>query len=222
MKSFDPVWEEIYSEGRQLNRYPYSNVVSFLYRYRRRDGQPSSVVEVGFGGGNNLWFAAREGFQVSGVEGSPSAVRFAKERFAAEGLGGDLRQGDFTQLPFPAETFDLAIDRAALSQTGRTSCAQAVAEIYRVLKPGGTFYSELYSDRGTSRGQPGPDGTLVDIEGPYPGVGQMRFCSRRDIADLFAQFRIESLIHVEEAELGQPPFEVGAYWCTIARKPDAV
>jgi cyclopropane fatty-acyl-phospholipid synthase-like methyltransferase len=36
------------------------------------------ILELGFGTGANLWFAAREGFSVFGVEGSKTAVSIAK------------------------------------------------------------------------------------------------------------------------------------------------
>jgi SAM-dependent methyltransferase len=74
------------------------------------------VLELGCGTGNNLWFAAREGFQVCGLDASATAVAFARERLEAEGLTADVRVGDFTQkLPYPDAFFDFIIDRAALS-----------------------------------------------------------------------------------------------------------
>jgi len=94
----DPIWEsEIYSQGHHLNRYPFDAVVSFLFRYRPRDKprEQTDVLEIGCGAGNNLWFAAREGFRVAGIDGSESAISFAQKRFESEKLSGDLRVGNF-------------------------------------------------------------------------------------------------------------------------------
>ena len=50
--------------------------------------------------GNNLWFAAREGFRGAGTDGSPSAIEYASKRLADEGLTGDLHAGDFIFILF--------------------------------------------------------------------------------------------------------------------------
>ena len=45
--------------------YPFDNVVTFLFRNYPKDKQSEiNILEVGCGGGNNLRFAAREGFNV--------------------------------------------------------------------------------------------------------------------------------------------------------------
>ena len=142
--ALDPFWEqEIYAQGRHLNRYPFDGVVSFVNRWRPRDKSRADcgVVEVGCGAGNNLWFAAREGFRVAGIDGSESAIAFAQRRLSEEGLEGDLRSGDFTELPWPDESFDLAVDRCSLTCAGRDAQRQAVAELHRVLRPGGCFFT---------------------------------------------------------------------------------
>ena len=114
--SFQEIWEKKYASGHQ-SFYPWDIVVSFIYRNRCKSKKNSehSVLEVGFGTGNNLWFAAREGFKVSGVEGSHTAVSVAKKRFAQDELSGDLRTGNFTKLPFEDDYFDLAFDRGSLT-----------------------------------------------------------------------------------------------------------
>ena len=96
MQSFDPVWDEIYGSGQQLNRYPFSSVVTFLFRNRPRDKDRAAtrILEVGCGAGNNLWFAAREGFDVSGIDASEPVIDHARKWFDAEGLNADLRVAD--------------------------------------------------------------------------------------------------------------------------------
>ena len=79
---FDPVWEQKYSSG-HAERYPWDAVVTFIFRNYPRNVARENVriLEVGFGTGPNLWFASREGFSVSGIEGSQSAVDYARSRF---------------------------------------------------------------------------------------------------------------------------------------------
>jgi ubiquinone/menaquinone biosynthesis C-methylase UbiE len=185
--AFDPVWEaDVYAAGRHLARYPYDSVVSFVFRHAPSDRPRGEVriLEIGCGAGNNLWFAAREGFRVAGIDGSRSAIEYARRRFAEEGLDGDLRVGDFTALPFDDASFDLVIDRGSTVCVGHTACRLAVREVRRVLVPGGHFHFNPYSDRSTSvlHGRPGPDGTTVDIaQGPLAGLGALCFHSAADV-----------------------------------------
>lgn len=222
LNSFDPIWEDLYASGKHLNKYPFSSVVSFFYRYLPSHLPVADIccLEVGFGAANNLWFLAREGVQVSGVEGSKAAVDYSKQRFAQDNLVGDLREGDFTVLPFQDNSFHMALDRGALCHTGKSLAQKAVAEIWRTLKPGGHFYSEGYSDRSTARGKSGADGTLLCMtEGPITGIGQMAFYSRSQIEELFADgWSLERLEHVETIDMLKKPYEVLACWCVTARK----
>jgi 2-polyprenyl-3-methyl-5-hydroxy-6-metoxy-1,4-benzoquinol methylase len=81
-KTLDPIWEEKYSAG-HAQRYPWDPVVTFIFRNAPRDRPRSEVriLEVGCGTASNLWFAAREGFNVAGVDGGESAIAYAKQRF---------------------------------------------------------------------------------------------------------------------------------------------
>src|SRR5512136_2850072 len=97
--TFDRIWEDdIYSKGQQLNRYPFDIAVSFIYRNypRHKSRHDVRILEVGCGAGNNLWFAAREGFLVAGIDASESAIAYARKRFAEEGLKGTLLVAEFT------------------------------------------------------------------------------------------------------------------------------
>jgi len=220
--TFDPIWENIYADGKQLNLYPYSGVVSFVFRYRTQVGHADRlrILEIGCGAANNLWFAAREGHEVFGIDASSSAIEFAKNRFDAENLEGTFITGDFTDLPFTDNFFDFAINRAAISQTGGTAAKRAVDEVFRVLKPTGKFYNEIYSDTTTRGGRNGPDGVTIDITGPLAGVGQIKFYSRAEIGSvLFRDWTILELKHhtIENLKLSVP--EIVGEWHIVAEKP---
>jgi SAM-dependent methyltransferase len=220
MGDFDPVWDEIYEGGRQLNKYPYTSIVSFLMSKidLHNIGSQPKVIEIGCGAGNNLWFAAREGFDVTGIDASVAAINYAKARFSDEGLKGRFDVGDFVSLPYPDDTFDIALDRAALSQVPKNSAKATVMEISRVTKSGGTFYSEIYSDRATSRGKITDGGLLVDVEGPYSGVGQIGFYSKSEVLELYDEhMEVLHITHTETMDALNKPAEIYAHWSVVAR-----
>lgn len=221
-----PVWESIYSEGKALNRYPFDQVVSFIYRNfsRSKPRFETKILEIGCGAGNNLWFAAREGFSVTGVDGSPSAIEFARKRFADEGLKGDLRVADFIKLPFIDNTFDFVIDREALTCSPFTDAQKTVAEVQRVLAPGGKFFFNPYSDRHSSyaSGKPGHGGVTVGISsGTLTDIGPIFFYGKRDLHALFSVgWKLVSVRHMEYMEELEPLFNCHAEWIVIAEKID--
>jgi len=217
-------WEGIYSEGRALNRYPFDSVVQFIYRNysRAKPRVETNILEIGCGAGNNLWFAAREGFTVFGIDGSPSAIKYAQKRLADEGLKGDLRVADFIKLPYEDDTFDFVIDRAALTCSTTSDAAKTIAEVHRVLLPGGKFFFNPYSDHHSSHvsGKPGANGLTVDISGgTLTGIGPVRFYGKREILGMFGEgWKVTSLRHVEFMEEQAPPYDCHAEWILTAEK----
>ena len=226
MSEFNPFWEDdIYGKGQHLNRYPYDNVVSFVYRNYPRERARSGIriLEVGCGAGNNLWFAAREGFRVAGVDGSETAIEYARRRFAEEGLSGEFHVGDYTQLPFENERFDLAIDRAAITYANRAGAERAVAEIARVLRAGGRFFFNPYSQEHASfaSGQLGDDGLSRGMDkGTLTHAVPLRFYRREDLDGLFSndRWRILTLEHIAIRDEGSPERGVHAEWRLVAEK----
>jgi SAM-dependent methyltransferase len=212
----DPVWEEMYAQGSHLNRYPYDCVVRFVHRHAPRDRQRADVqiLEIGVGAGNNLWFAAREGFGVAGVDASPTAIAAARTRFAADGLDASrLVVADFTRLPFPADSFDLIVNRAALPCVGYATAARAVAEVHRVSRPGARFFNQLYSDSCSVEGVAGPDGVLTEIKGALAGFGQIAFYGRNDIARVFGPgWTMVEIAHLARTDMTALPHSTSAAW----------
>lgn len=221
--TIDPIWDEKYSKG-HAQRYPWDSVVSFVFRHAPKDKERHQIkiLEVGFGTGSNLWFAAREGFQVAGIEGSRSGVEYAKKRFADEALNGDLRVGDFTALPFENNEFDLVIDRGALTCVGTESLKKALSEIHRILLPNGKFLFNPYADSHSSflSGKLGADDVTIDISGgTLTGVGQIRFTSRREINQfLKTGWKILSIQRKEFTDMTCDTSIIHAEWLVIAEK----
>jgi ubiquinone/menaquinone biosynthesis C-methylase UbiE len=220
---FDEVWEQRYANPDYRNHYPWSSVVTFVFRNRPKNLKPSevSILEVGCGNGSNLWFAAREGFRTAGVDGSKTAIDYARDWFRREDLDGDFHVGNFASLPFPDRSFDLVIDRAALSFANDPTVAAAVGEIRRVLRSGGRFMFTPYSDRCSSfDGLQDADGCYRDVKSGSINPGaQVRFYSLNDVRrTLQSGWTIRSLDHVEQGDYLNAERVVHAEWLVVAEK----
>jgi SAM-dependent methyltransferase len=223
--TFDTSWEDVYAAGGKLNRYPWDVVVSFVYNNRPGHKTPADthILEVGCGTAPNLWFAAREGFSIAGIDGSQSAIDCARERFAAEGLEGDLRVMDFTaDYPWPDQYFDLAIDRCALSHCDYSGAGRAINEIHRVLSDNGRFLFNCFADDHGARtfGRAIDERLVTDITAPpFIGTGQVCFWTKDDIATTFAEprWRIEDWTHLVHEDINRPALGM-AQWQVVVRK----
>lgn len=111
-----------------------------LHEYRNFAGK--KVLDVGSGNGYVLANYARNGGEVYGVDVTPTAVGLCRKRFEYAGLTGDFRVGDAQHLDFADDSFDCACSMGVLHHVPDT--ARAVAEIYRVLKPGGRLIVMFY------------------------------------------------------------------------------
>ena len=220
----DPVWENLYATGHN-QRYPWDCVVSFIYRNAPRSvpREEVGILEIGFGTGSNLWFAAREGFKAAGTEGSPSAVDAARARFDLEGLQGDLRCEPFPEIPFGDDCFHLAIDRAATACVSRETCRETIRSVHRVLRPGGLFMLNNYSDQHSSArsGQLMDDGRRINIDsGTLTGVGGICFYNESELRYVLGTgWRIVNLEHVS-VEDRSGTGSVHAEWRAVVEKTE--
>ena len=92
------------------------------------------VLEVAIGTGRNLAFYPA-GVRLTGIDLSPAMLERARERARELGMEVDLREGDAQDLPLPDGSFDTVV--CTLSLCNVPDDRKAVAEMKRVLKPGG-------------------------------------------------------------------------------------
>jgi ubiquinone/menaquinone biosynthesis C-methylase UbiE len=100
-----------------------------------RAGQ--NVLDVGCGTGVVAITAARIGARVRGVDLTPELLERARENASVANVEIDFREGDAEALPFDDAQFD-----SVLSQFGHMFAPRpeiAIAEMLRVLRPGGTI-----------------------------------------------------------------------------------
>lgn len=216
----DNPWEElVYRKGRQINRWPYTAVVSGVMRLLGNGlARGSSVLELGCGTGNNLRFLADEGFRAFGIDNSETAIEIARRQLAGWNLEADLRCGSFTQLPFEDETFNLVIDRAALVHNEYPRLLDAIQEAHRVMKPGAfllSFGLNGLEHRDRRYGKQVATHTWGTFSsGKFKDAGVTCFFEPEEIEELFSPFStVDWKIHQvlgSNGEVRDETFEVSA------------
>lgn len=96
----------------------------------------AKVLDVAAGPGTLTLMAAEAGRSVSSVDFSEQMVKNLRRRLNGAQLGADVRLADGQALPFGDEQFDAAFSMFGLMFF--PDRARGFAELYRVLKPGGT------------------------------------------------------------------------------------
>lgn len=94
-------------------------------------------LEAGCGSAANALNLAQGGADVAGVDLSPAALEMASNAFTARDLPGEFLHGDVRDLPFPDATFDFVYAGGVIEHFDESGLA--VAEMTRVLRPGGTL-----------------------------------------------------------------------------------
>ena len=124
----------------ERHRYALEPAIPEMAEFERwRD---ADVLEVGCGIATDGLRFARAGARYTGLDPSARALELAQRRFALEGREGTFVAGSAERLPFPDGSFDLAYSHGVIHHIERT--AAAVAELHRVLRPGGTALVMVY------------------------------------------------------------------------------
>ena len=166
-----------------LRRYPHEEMMRFIGRhflkfrpddefftFDRSDRSSISILEIGCGAGSNLWAIAKEGFSAYGIDISSEALNHCRQMLSMWNTAAQLELGDMRQLPYADKFFDGVVDIYASCCLMQKDFDAFLAEVARVLKPGGKFYSWNPS----ARSQAFIDHAPADLIEPFTLSGILR------------------------------------------------
>lgn len=108
-----------------------------------------AALEIGCGGGQAALELARHGFRATGVDFAETAIELARLNAHDAALDVAFVVGDALALPFPDAAFELVVDNHLLHCiVDARDRARVLAEVRRVLVPGGRFWSATMSAEG--------------------------------------------------------------------------
>ena len=180
---------------------------------RPRAGE--SAIDLGCGTGSYTYWLHKLGLSVTGVDLSEKMLEVARRK-------GDGRvpfiRADVTHLPFPPDSYDLALANATLEFVADPKAA--LREAYRVVKPGGRVvvgfiaklgpWAEQYSKRGREDATSVYHGARFFSYGEAVEIGpcipeQVRFglyVSPREFTDEASAWSLEMRRRVSQDEAG--------------------
>ena len=109
------------------------------------------VFDAGCGGGRNLVYLLREGFDVCGNDADPHAIAGLRALASSLRPGGnsDFRVEPIERTSFPDDHAEVVMASAVLHFAGDEPQFEAMLrQMWRVLRPGGMFFARLASSIG--------------------------------------------------------------------------
>jgi ubiquinone/menaquinone biosynthesis C-methylase UbiE len=126
-----------------LDQYHFEKLHHLLEHIRFDEYTGKDVLDVGCGAGVEVVRFARAGARVVGVDIAESAVTLARQNLEQQGLSARVEVADGEHLPFPDASFDFVFAHGVVQYTGNDRAL--VAEVQRVLRPGGRAVFQAYN-----------------------------------------------------------------------------
>jgi len=154
------------------------------------------VLEVGCGAGTDSAQFALAGARLTAVDLSYQSLRMARQHLIVRRVNAAWCEADAERLPFPNDCFDLVYSWGVIHHT--PNMPAAIAEIERVLRPGGQLRVMIYHRRSwlalriwirhaLLRGRPWHSFRRM-LAAHMESVGTQAF-TRREVRRFFARFR---------------------------------
>jgi tellurite methyltransferase len=137
---------DLVAEFGQIDIYLFDQLL------RGRIAPGMRVIDAGCGGGRNLVYFFRNGYDISGVDSDPRAIRSV--RAIAKQLAPELPETNFRaepveQMTFPDAFADVVLSSAVLHfARDDEQFDRMLRGMWRVLRPGGLLFCRLASDIG--------------------------------------------------------------------------
>jgi SAM-dependent methyltransferase len=140
-----------------------------------QQNKPGRAIDMGCGTGTNLITLAQAGWQVTGVDFAPRAIKLAKQKIRRAGISAEVFVRDATRLTGINGPFDLALDIGCFHALSRKNQGKYLEELDRILTPGGFWLQYGFLKSGAT-----PSGTGLDEADLSHISARLTLLSRRD------------------------------------------
>jgi tellurite methyltransferase len=194
----------------------------FSFTNQMRQANCRRVYDLGCGAGRHSVFLAQQGFEVTSSDISESAIETTGKNLAAAGVSATLRRLDMADWPFDDAHFDAVIAFNVVYHATRSEVEAVLAQVHRVLAPGGllfiTFKSTL--DQQFGQGVELAPFTWAPNSGIEAGVPHY-YVDATEAQRLLRGFTLQSMVLKQELSIHDSSERHRAHWIVRARKASA-
>jgi SAM-dependent methyltransferase len=104
------------------------------------DRPPGRAIDLGCGTGTNVITLASYGWQVTGVDFVPAAIKQARGKARLAGVTADFQVGDVTRLDRFAGPYELALDIGCFHSLSEKGKMIYMRQVDKLLVPGGFWF----------------------------------------------------------------------------------
>ena len=124
---------------------------------------PGHAIDLGCGTGTNVITLAKAGWQVTGVDFAPRAIRLAKQKIKQAGIQAKVIINDATKLQGITGPFDFALDLGCFHGMRKEGRGQYLDQLDRVLASNGFWLLYAFLTPGTPRSGHGLAEAEIDL-----------------------------------------------------------
>jgi SAM-dependent methyltransferase len=203
-------WNERWSssEGRADWLVPEPDVIAAAADLAKKGGTPR-VLDLGCCVGRHALHYARQGFETIAVDLASAGLEEVRREAQAQGLEVATQVAPMTELPFPDGHFDHVLSFNVIYHGDQPIVDATIAEIRRVLKPGGTYQGTMLSKRNAGYGVGTEVAPNTFSRVPVPGDADDSdkdhphfYCNAAELVALFSSFELISLFDREHGKPG--------------------
>ncbi|OGI15888.1 hypothetical protein A3K63_00810 [Candidatus Micrarchaeota archaeon RBG_16_49_10] len=123
---------------------PDEELVRLIKEGKIPDGK---ILDICSGSGTQSLFLTERGFDVIGIDISPTAVKISRERAKESGLESKFMEGVSYNLKFGDEEFTFVYDRGCFHHVPPNLRGDFVRGVHRILKKGGRYNVQAFSTK---------------------------------------------------------------------------
>lgn len=193
-------WEKIYTQDGRVFTEELPALKEIVERFSQRGFR--QVLDLGCGNGRHVVALAALGFKVIGLDISRTGLDLTRQWLEEERLSARLLQAD-TRHPLPLlnNTVEGLFSTQVIHHARRAEVLLAIAEIHRVLKPGGlAFVTVPCRSRSHRPSQKIEKYTYLPLDGPETGLPHHIFSKRR-LRQAYKVFKLQEISYRDEGRI---------------------
>ncbi|MBU7001943.1 MAG: class I SAM-dependent methyltransferase [Theionarchaea archaeon] len=189
------VWEEIYKKGDflALTPDPEIDVIAGLFKKEK----VNRILDLGCGAGRHVICLAERGYDVYGLDLSPTALEYTIKCLSERELTAHVTLHDMVTLPYDDAYFDAVISVRVIHHNKIGDIRKTIQEISRVLRTGGLIWITVpvpRNERSATQKEIEP-GTFIPADGCERGLIHHYF-KKEELLSVFEGFSVIDL-HID-------------------------